>query len=411
MPVPSELVAGLPALVPFVGPETLERRLGRPFLLRLGANESPFGPSPLALEAMKTQAERAQNYGDPEGWELRTALARHHGISIDNIVLASGIDDLLALFCRAFGNPGDGIVTTLGSYPTLEYGALGAGLAIHRVLYGAPSRPLEERIPPLPSEVRAAVGEGRVRGKMNSSLPNLKDVRPAQDIKVDLLALSKKAHETNAKIVYLANPDNPSGSCHSWPTITEFRASLPADTLLLLDEAYADFAPADSIGPVDVTDPGVLRLRTFSKAHGLAGMRVGYAMGHPDTVGLLNRIRMHFGITCVSLAGALAALSDVPYLDFVVQETVAGRARMAEMATRAGFAMLPSATNFVLIDIGSKPKADALLNALLERGVFVRKPALPPLDRCVRITVGRSKDLDLLEPIFAEASRATADIN
>jgi len=401
MPVPSELVAGLPALVPFVGPETLERRLSRPFLLRLGANESPFGPSRLALEAMRAQAANAQNYGDPEGWELRTALAKHHGISMDNLVLAAGIDDLLALLCRAFGNPGDALVTTLGSYPTLEYGALGAGLHIHRVAYGAPSR---DSMNPLPSEARAAVGEGRVRGKTNSSLPNPNVIGPAQAIKVDLAALSKKAHETNAKIVYLANPDNPSGSCHPWSAIAEFRASLPADSLLLVDEAYADFAPTDSIGAVDVTDAGVVRLRTFSKAHGLAGMRVGYAMGNPETVGLLNRIRMHFGISCVSLAGALAAQSDTDHLDFVVRETVQGRARMKEMATRAGFTMLPSATNFVLIDLGSKPKADALLNALLERGVFVRKPALPPLDGCVRITVGRSEDLDILKPIFAEAA-------
>jgi len=362
MPVPSELVARLPSLIPFVGPETLERRLGHPFRLRLGANESPFGPSPVALEAMRRQSANSQNYGDPEGWELRSALSEHHGVRMENIVLAGGIDELLALLCRAFGNPDDVLVTTLGSYPTLEYGAAGAGLAILRESY--------------------------------------------RDDRVDLDALAAKAIESQAKIVYLANPDNPSGSCYDWSDVVRFRAALPSTTLLLVDEAYSDFAPKEAIGPVDVDDAGVVRLRTFSKAHGLAGMRVGYAIGHEDTVGLLNRIRMQFGVSCVSLAGALASLSDPAHVERVVRETHAGRSRMGQMAVRAHLRILPSSTNFVLIDAGSKARADALLNALLERAVFVRKPSLPPLDRCIRITIGREEDLDALEPIFYEAVRS-----
>lgn len=359
MPIPSQLVAALPALVPFVGPEALERRMGVRFVLRLGANESLFGPSPVAVEAMRRAAAQAQNYGDPEGFELRTALAEHHGVRLEEVVLGGGIDELLALFCRAYGDPGSAVVTTLGSYPTLEYGALGAGLTIHRAPYG--------------------------------------------NDQVDLTQLGEKAREVGARIVYLANPDNPSGAWHSASDIAAFRQSLPTDTLLLLDEAYADFAPSEAIGPFATDDPGVVRLRTFSKAHGMAGMRVGYAVGHAETVGMLNRIRMHFGMSLVSQVGALASLGDPEHVRRVVQATSEGRGRMAAMAEKIGLAALPSATNFVLLDAGTKERADRLLAALLERGAFVRKPAHPPLDRCVRITIGREEDLDRLEPLLAAA--------
>lgn len=362
MPLPSKIVGSLPSMVPFVGPEALERRLGRKFDLRLGANESPFGPSPVAIEAMRRQAGLAQNYGDPEGWDLRSALAELHQVRIEEIVLAAGIDDLLALFCRAYGDSGSILVTTLGSYPTLEYGALGAGLDIRRVSY--------------------------------------------KDDAIDLDALVAEANACQASIVYLANPDNPSGAWKKWEEVQLLRKALPTDTLLLLDEAYIDFAPPGTTGSIDTTDPGIVHLRTFSKAHGMAGMRVGYAVGHAETVGLLNRIRMHFGISCVALAGALASLGDPGHIAHVVSETAKGKARLTEEAAKLGLGSIPSATNFLLLDAGSKPRADSLLARLLELGVFVRKPGLPPLDRCVRITIGTATQMDQLAGCLVEAVRS-----
>ncbi len=310
---------------------------------------------------MGSQAAIGQYYGDPEGWDLRVALAAKLGVRTEEIVLGPGIDGLLGLLCRTLADAKSPVVTTLGSYPTFEFGAIGAGLQIHRVLYG-------------------------------------------QD-RIDLDALADKAHEVHARIVYLANPDNPSGSWHSAQDIADFRARLPESAYLLLDEAYSDFAPSDAVGPLDPSDAGVVRVRTFSKGHGMAGLRVAYVVGHEKSVRLLDRIRMHFGVSSVAQAGALASLADSEHLARVLRETEAGKRRLAAIAISCGLRPLPSATNFLTIDVGDKPRADALLEALLDEGVFIRKPWHAPLDRCVRITIGRTEDIDVLEPILVRCVR------
>lgn len=347
----------IPALVPFVAPEALEARLGVRFRLRLGANESVFGPSPKAVVAMREP--NPAYYGDPQATALRSALAQSEGVRIENVAVAGGIDELLSLFCRAFLNPGDVVVTTLGSYPTFEFGARGAGALIERVPY--------------------------------------RHDRP------DLEGLLKAVQREGAKLVYLANPDNPSGALLSRADIEAFRAALPAECLFLLDEAYADFVPVDGRPVLASDDPGLVRLRTFSKAHGLAGLRVGFALAAPENVAALDKIRMHFGLNAVGLAAALASLGDLDHLAWVVAETAKGRERLASLARRYGLRPLPSSTNFVALDAGTRERAERLLDALLRQGVFVRKPAQPPLDRCVRISVGRAEDLELLAEILPTA--------
>jgi histidinol-phosphate aminotransferase len=340
----SRIVAGLPALTPFVAPEALERqRDGRALRLRLGANESPFGPSPKAIAAMQAAAESVQNYGDPESYMLRSWLACPLGLSVDNVVVGPGIDALLSLFARAYLDPGSAVVTTLGSYPTFEYGVRGAGGDIHRVPY---------------------------RGD-----------------RVDLDALVEKVREMGARIVYLANPDNPSGSWHTPSDVAAFRRQLPDGCLLVLDEAYVDFAP-ETEGELDMDDPGVVVLRTFSKAHGMAGARIGYAIGDPVTVGVLDKIRMHFGVNAVAQAGAIASLFDPEHVQSVVEETARGREELATAMRGLGLRALPSATNFLTVDVGSPERAKAILSALLEDDVFIRMPVAPPLDRCIRVTIG-----------------------
>jgi histidinol-phosphate aminotransferase len=357
MPRASQILNGLPDNAPFVGPETLEREIRRPFKLRLGANESPFGPSPLALEAIRLESDWVQNYGDPEGWNLRTAIAQAHGIQVPEVVLSAGIDDLLSLFCRAFADAGSIAVTTFGSYPTFEYGALSAGLTIVRV--------------------------------------------PYRDERIDLEALLVAAKESDARIIYLANPDNPSGSCHSARELDWFVQQLPIGTLLLLDEAYVEYASS----PLLKVDPGndqVVHLRTFSKVYGMAGMRVAYAMGHEKIVRLLDRVRMHFAISRLSLAAAQAAWEDLEFVKSVVACTNSGRDRISRLAVDLGLRPLPSATNFVTIDTGSRNRADRILLDLRDRGVFIRKPGTPPLDSCIRATIGRPDQLEMFEAIFRE---------
>lgn len=344
----TRLVAALPATVPFVAPEALERRNGRHMKLRLGANESAFGPSPRAKEAMRAAIEQVAWYGDPESYMLREALARYYHIKMEQIVVGSGIDDLLGLVVRAYLEPGDRAVTSLGAYPTFNYHVIGYGARLERVPY---------------------------RNDQN-----------------DLPALAEAAARVGARLVYLANPDNPSGTWHTADDIQAFLERLPADCLLLLDEAYSDFAPAQAIPAIDVNDPRVLRLRTFSKAFGMAGARIGYAIGDVQTISAFDKIRLHFGVNLIAQVGALAALEDSDYLQQVVAEVTKGRQEYAELAHSLGMPSIPSAANFVSIDVGGPERARALVEALAERDVFVRMPGAPPLDRCIRVTVGTTEE-------------------
>lgn len=353
----TRLVAGLPATVPFVGPEAIERETGRLLALRLGANESSFGPSPRACAAMREAVERIHYYADPENYELRAALAVSQGVGIEHVVVASGIDDLLGLVVRAFLDSDETAVTSLGAYPTFNYHVVGYGGRLERV--------------------------------------------PYRDDRNDLEGLADAARRTGARLVYLANPDNPSGTWHTAPDLLAFVERLPDGCLLLLDEAYADFAPADALPPVDTTDPRVLRLRTFSKAHGMAGARVGYALGEPGIIAGFEKIRLHFGVNLVAQAGALASLGDTDYLRSVVAAVAEGRRDYETLARELGLSAIPSATNFVTIDTGSPARARAMLAALAERDVFIRFPGAPPLDRCIRVTVGTPPE----RAAFAEIAR------
>jgi histidinol-phosphate aminotransferase len=360
MPRLTPLAASLPASVPFVGPEAQERALGRPFRARIGANESVFGPSPRAVEAMAAAAAEAWKYGDPEMHDLRHALAAHHGVPPGAVMVGEGIDGLLGCLVRLLVAEGTPVVTSLGTYPTFNYHVAGFGGRLHPV--------------------------------------------PYRDDAPDLAGLAAAAQATGAPLVYLANPDNPMGSWHPASAISALIERLPADTVLCLDEAYADVAPAGTLPPLDPAEPRLIRMRTFSKAHGLAGLRVGYAIGHPDLIAAFDRVRNHFGVGRIAQAGALAALADDEWIEDVVSEIAAGRERLAEFATAAGLRPLPSAANFVTIDCGRDGAfARAVVRALAARGIFVRMPFAPPQDRCIRVTVGTYDDLDLFAAALPEA--------
>ncbi len=370
----TRLVAGLPATVPFTGPEALERRSGRPFTLRLGANESNFGPSPKAREAMRAAVDRISQYADPECYELRAALARRHGVGVEHIVVASGIDELLGLIVRAFvepghpGAPADVVVTSSGAYPTVPFHIAGYGGRQETVTY----------------------------------------LDDANGFRNDLDALAEAAQRTHARLVYLANPDNPTGSWYRADAIRAFLDRLPPESLFLLDEAYIELAPVgdpitpDALLPINPDDPRLIRLRTFSKAYGMAGARVGYAIARPEVIAAFDRIRLHFGVNLVAQAGALAALDDTDYLRHVVAEVARGRDEYAALARDLGMIPQPSATNFVAFDVGSSARAKALLAGLAERGVFIRMPGAPPLDRCVRVTVGAPPERAAFAEILRE---------
>jgi histidinol-phosphate aminotransferase len=350
------LVESLPATVPFVGPETHERRSGVKFRARIGANESVFGPSPKAIEAMRRVAGDVWMYGDPENHDLKAALAAHHGVKPENIAVGEGIDGLFGMTVRLFCSAGAPVVTSHGAYPTFIFHVHGFGARLLTV--------------------------------------------PYRNDREDPQALLEAARREQARIVYLANPDNPMGSWSTAAQVQELIDGLPDGTLLVLDEAYSDTAPRDAIPPLDVANPKVLRFRTFSKAYGMAGMRVGYAIGEASIAKSFDKIRNHFGMTRIGQAAALAALADQDYLASTVAKIARARMRIAEIAAANGLEALPSATNFVAIDCGRDGTfARRVLAELMARGVFVRMPGVPPLDRCIRVSAGRDADL----AVFAEA--------
>jgi histidinol-phosphate aminotransferase len=349
------VIAALPHVVPFVGPEALERARGRPFRARLGANESIFGPSPLAIAAMEQAARESWKYADPENFELRTALAAFHGIGLENVVVGEGIDGLLGLTCMMFLTPGETVVTTEGAYPTFNFHVAAHGGRLVKV--------------------------------------------PMRDDREDLGALLDTAKRERAKLLYVSNPNNPMGSWWDGAAISELISNLPSGTLLILDEAYSDTAPQGTTPPLDTQNPHVVHYRTFSKAYGLAGARIGYAAGHTDVIQTFEKVRNHYGINRVGQIGALAALQDQAYLMQAVARIARARQKISEIARANGLLPLASGANFVAIDCGRDGVfAKRVLDGLIARDVFVRKPAVAPQDRCIRVSCGRDEDL----AIFAE---------
>ena len=217
-------------------------------------------------------------------------------------------------------------------------------------------------------------------------------------------ALVAAAHEHRPKLVFLANPDNPMGSWHEGERIAAILDALPDGTVLVLDEAYAEFAPEGTAMPWDTGDPRVIRFRTFSKAFGLAGLRVGYAVTHPEIAAAYDRVRNHFGVSRIAQEAAMAALGDADHLVRVVADVAGARRRIGEIAAANGLRVLPSATNFVAVDCGRDGDyARAVLRELIARDLFVRMPGVAPLDRCIRISAGREPDLALLAQALPEA--------
>ncbi len=354
------LVASLPSMVPFVGPETQERATGRKFDARLGANENVFGPSPKAVAAMQAALPDIWMYGDPENYDLKQALAAHHGVAPENIVVGAGIDGLLGSLCRMLVQEGVSVVTSHGAYPTFNFHVAGYGGTLHTVPY----------------------------------------VDDAEDPQ----SLLDKARAVDATLVYIANPDNPMGSWHNAEKIQAMIDGLPDTAVLCLDEAYLEFAPEGTAPALDTSKVNVIRMRTFSKAYGMAGARVGYAIGHPELINAFNKVRNHFGMNRAAQAGALAALLDQDYLAQTQANVAAAKERLAAIARANGLMPLPSATNFVTMDCGRDGDfARALVAALVERGIFVRMPFVAPQDRCIRVSAGRPQDLDAFEAALPAA--------
>jgi histidinol-phosphate aminotransferase len=304
-------------------------------------------------------------YADPESHELRAALAEFHGVGLDNVVIGEGIDGLLGLAVKLAIEPGSPVVTSDGTYPTFNFHVAGGGGRLVRVHY--------------------------------------------RDDKQNLGALVEAARREDARILYVCNPDNPMGSFWGAAALNDVIAQLPDGLLLCLDEAYCDTAPQADLLPVDVGNAQVLRFRTFSKAYGLAGARIGYCLGEAKVIRAFEKIRNHYGINRVGQTGALAALEDQEYLAEAVARIARAREVIGAIARDNGLQPLPSAANFVTIDCGGDGDfAKRVLDALIAQDVFVRMPGVAPLNRCIRVSCGRDEDLAVLAdtlPLALAAAR------
>jgi len=356
----TQLAESLPATVPFVGPETQERARGAEFAARLGANESGFGPAPSVIAAIAAAAELSWRYCDPENHDLRMALSAHLGLPPEAIVVGEGIDGLLGLVVRLIVERDTPVVTSLGAYPTFNFHVVGHG------------------------------------GRLVTA--------PYLDDREDLNALIDLAERETAPLVYVSNPDNPTGSCAHADSIVALARALPATTMLVLDEAYCEMAPQDSVPAIgDLAGmPNVIRFRTFSKVYGLAGLRVGYAFGDPDTMSRFHRVRNHFGVTRIGQVAALAALADQDWLTSVIGRVARARDRLSDIARANGLVPLVSAANFVAMDCGDDQRARAILSGLVGHGVFIRMPGVAPLNRLIRVSTGPDAELDVFSDRLSE---------
>ncbi|MEY2855140.1 MAG: hypothetical protein RL030_2272 [Pseudomonadota bacterium] len=354
-------VGAVRALAPYVigkPVSELERELGITDVVKLASNENPLGPSPVAIAAMRAAMDEIWLYPDGSGHDLKTALSQRHGVEMAQVTLGNGSNDLIVLLAEAFLSPQ--VSAVISQYAFAIY-----GLAIQAV--GA--------------QARVAPAHGA-----DAPMPHGHDLEA-------MLALI----DASTRLVYVANPNNPTGTWNTTEQIVRFLGRVPATTLVVLDEAYFEYARAyDCPDGIELVAryPNLVVLRTFSKAHALAGVRVGYAVSHADVADMLNRVRAPFNVGVPGLVGAVASLGDPAQVQRAVQLADDGKRRFLAELPRLGVRAFPSAGNFVLADVG--PSGNEVYEKLLRHGIIVRPVGGYGLPRCVRITVGTAAQNDRL---------------
>ncbi|HLW05652.1 MAG TPA: aminotransferase class I/II-fold pyridoxal phosphate-dependent enzyme [Azoarcus sp.] len=355
---------------PFPGVKAIERRIGREISHRLGSNEGLDMPH-RALRAHFGDAmvEHVSCYADAEALGVRQRLQRLHGFALDSLLVDAGADSLIALVLRAVVTAEECVVATAGTYPAFAYFARGHGCRLIETPY----------------------------------------VEAPGCLAPDLDALVKTARKHRARLVYLANPDNPSGHLHDDSAVAALREALPEDCWLLLDEAYHDFRDdADSPFARRVL-PGVIRLRTLSKAHGMAGMRVGYAIAEPETLDVMRKVRIHYAVSNLSLIAAEVVLDHPAEVKEHVCAVKERRQRLAAYFSALGAEVLPSATNFVAVRLPDAELAGQVHRGLLETGCLIAHPDHPSLAHILRISALKDALVPGRLALLEEAVRPCTD--
>src|SRR5215472_2441552 len=344
----NEHILGIAPYEPGKPIEELERELGLTDVIKLASNENPLGPSERVLKALTEAFTHLNRYPDGSGYYLRQALAARHGVTADHILLGNGSNDLIELVVRSFLRAGEEAVVPHPSF----------------VVY--------------PMVVQAAGG--------------IRVVVTLKDQRLDLHAMAR-AITPMTRIVFIANPNNPTATIVTAEEVEEFMARVPDKVIVVFDEAYVEFAQGpdfpDSLAYMR-QGRKVVVLRTFSKAASLAGLRVGYAVADPDCVMLLNRIRQPFNVNALGQVAALAALQDESHVLECLRMIEAGRHYLYDELGAMGVKYIPSRANFILVDVGRN--ATDVFNWLLKEGVIVRPMTSFGMDSCLRVTVGTPEE-------------------
>jgi histidinol-phosphate aminotransferase len=364
---------GIRRLAPYLPgkpPEQLERELGITGSIKLASNENPLGPGPHARAALAAAIAGVGMYPDGSGHVLRARLAAKHRVAIEQVTLGNGSNDVLVLLA--------------GTFLTPEHEAVYSQYAF--AVY--------------PIAVQASGAKARIAA---ANPPD--HAMPLGHDPVAILA----AIGPRTRVVFLANPNNPTGTWLTGPELQALMRGIPPEVIVVLDEAYHEYSIG--MGVPDGTTlqsqfPNLVIARTFSKAYGLAGLRVGYALSHPDIADLLNRVRQPFNVSVVGLAAAAAALDDGEHVAATVALNRAGLARLRAGLLALGLGVLPSAANFLLCNLG-RPAA-AISDALLRRGVIVRPVANYGLPNHLRISTGTAEQNERLLTAMAAALKERA---
>jgi len=342
---------GILDVAPYVGGESKAAGVDR--VIRLASNESALGPSPRAVAAYQARAQEIHRYPDGGSTELREALARHHGLDAERIVCGSGSDELIALLVRAYVGPGDEVVYSRHGFLMYPIAARAAG--------AVPIAAAEKNLTTDVDALLAAVGK-------------------------------------TTKVVFLANPNNPTGTYISAEEVARLHAGLPPSVLLVIDAAYAEFVSRNDYEPgiarVDAAlangAGNVVMLRTFSKIYALGGMRLGWAYCSPVVADVLNRVRSPFNVNAAAQAAGVAALADVASVDRAREHNDIWLPWFTRELTMLGLAVNPSVGNFVLVRF---PDVDAVFAHLQSRGILTRKMGSYRLPEWLRITIGTEDEM------------------
>jgi histidinol-phosphate aminotransferase len=358
--------AGIQALHPYQPGkpiDELQREYGVSDIIKLASNENPLGPSPKVLAALQNEFTQLARYPDGNGFALKQKLAAKHALELSQITLGNGSSDPLEYVVRVFVQPGDEVMFSQHAF------------AMYPI-------------------VTQAASAKAVITPANSSSPN----KWGHDLDAMQTAITDRT-----RVIFIANPNNPTGTWLGAGALKAFIAAVPERVIVVVDEAYFEYADDPALGADDYPDaskwlsefPNLVVTRTFSKAYGLAGLRVGYSLSHPDVANLLNRIRPPFNVNSLALAAACAGLDDAGHVQRGVTLNAEQMAVVTTAVKKMGLDFIPSVGNFICIDVGGSSlgeSAAAVYDALLHEGVIVRPVANYGMPRHLRVTLGLAEE-------------------